>query len=553
MKKKTLIVLSVAAAMAFAVCMTGCGGSSEAPSASAKTGTYTGQDNDGVQEFLGIRYGDFRAWKPATDVTTTKDDEIKATEWGENCIQPYDEVEVASQDPCSQDCLFLNVWTKDTAKKDKPVIFWIHGGSYIWGGTTDPMYHGANFVRNLAEDEDCVFVSINYRLSIFGGLDLSSLEGYTDDYAQAPNLAKLDQTQALKWVNENIEAWGGNPENVTIMGHSSGGAAVEMLYTDPDSNQYFSRAIECSGVEMQVAMSEEQYAQRSQQVFDILGAKSVDELTSMTDEQLSKKMKKINKNVDGLGNVLADGNVISKTWWQDFKNGSAKDIDLMLGSVNGEEDWDSIDWENGVSEPVKDYTPEYEMLKESYEKYAGTYGRCNYTDIMDAYMAQAESEGQSDVQAIQSLHNDSASTYPNYMIGDIQSKYNDNVYVYYWEYAPDKDEVVDYSGDAASVSPWNRALHSMSVNFIFGNKDGYTEQTGDPETMDKELIAKTQSAIYNFAKTGDPNSGLIPQWNKYSEDDNQTMVIKPDKKWSCESNYRQALMDIMSAIRPIGE
>lgn len=97
----------------------------------------------------------------------------------------------------------------------------IHGGSCIWGGTTDPSYDGEYFIRNLPEGEDCVLVTINYRMSIMSGVDMSVLEGYTDEYADAINLSKKDQTQALKWIQENISAFGGDPDNVTIMGQSA--------------------------------------------------------------------------------------------------------------------------------------------------------------------------------------------------------------------------------------------------------------------------------------------------------------------------------------------
>ena len=557
--KKAKLILSVVLALSFAIAMCGCGGesSSGAPTAAAPTGTYIGQDNDGVQEFLGIRYGEFTPYQPATDVTTTEADEIQATEWGPNCIQPYDEVEEASTDPCSHDCLYLNVWTKDTETKDKPVIVWIHGGSYIWGGTTDSLYHGANFVRNLPEGEDCVFVTLNYRLSIMGGLDLSSLDGYTDDYAKSWNLSKLDQTQALKWVNENIEAFGGSTDNITIMGHSSGGAAVQMLMADPDSNQYFFRVIENSGVQNQVCISDELFKENSKQVLEILDVDSIDELVNLTDEEISDKMIEINENVDGIGNRAADGDTISETWWDDLREGSAKDIDLFIGSVNGEEDWDSTDWDKGPAEAVTDYKPEYESLQASNEKYNKTYGRLlpfMQDGVVESYMAKAMENGQSDVMAIQSLVNDMSATYPALLAAEAQSEWNDNVYVYYWEYAPDKDEVVEYMGDEAEVSPWNRALHTMDVNFEFGNiEDGYVNQTGDPDKVPMELVTKMQSAVYNFAKTGNPNNENIPEWEAFNTDTEATMVVGLDETWHCENDYRGDIMNILKQIRPYGE
>lgn len=566
MRRKWLLLIVAVLSISIAVMFAGCGSGGEeesaapaeeaaaGPAAAAPTGTYIGHDNDGVQEFLGIRYGEFTPFLPATDVTTTTEDEFEAKEFGANCIQPYDEVEVASQGPNAHDCLFLNVWTKDIETTGKPVIVWIHGGSYIWGGATDPLYHGKNFVKNLPEGEDCVFVTLNYRLSIMGGLDLSSLEGYTDKYKAALNLSKLDQTQALKWVSENISAFGGDPDNVTIMGHSSGGAAVQMQMADPDSNQYFNRVIENSGVQMYVATSEEMFAESSKQVLDILGVTSIDELTALTDEEISDKIAQINDEVEGIGSRVADGEIISETWWDDLRNGSAKDIDLMIGSVNGEEDWDSVDYDVAPDAEVKDAEPEYQFLKDYDEKYQGVYGRMlPFTaGVADKYIEQQKQDGQDDVMAVQSLVNDMSAGYGSLITAEAQSKNNPNTWLYYWEYAPDKDDVIAYSKDSAEVSPWNRALHSMDVNFEFGNPDGYPEQTGDPASMDMELVGQMQSAVYNFAKTGDPNNDKITEWKPFGEDEN-TMVVSLDKTWHCEKNYRGDLMDILKVMRPNGE
>ncbi len=547
--KKILLVLGVLSALVFSLCLGGCG-SSGGTSVAAPTGTYTGQSNDGIVEFKGIRYGNFEPFQAATDVETTTDDNIDATEFKENCIQPYDEVEVASQDECSQDCLFLNIWTKDVDTTDKPVIVFIHGGSYIWGGTTDPSYDGQYFVRNLPDDEDCVFITINYRLSFMGGCDMSTLDGYTDKYADATNLSKLDQIQALKWVNENIEAWGGDKNNVTIMGQSSGGAAVHMLAVDESTHKYYQRAIIDSGHQTRECVSDQLFKEHSKKIFDVLGVDSVDELVALTDKEISDKMIDINDAVDS-GERPADGNVISETWWEDWENGAAKDIDLLLGCTNGEEDWLSVDWDNSISEPITDDKSLYEELKDREDSHAGTYGRLFALDeegFYDAYLAMGDDE----VLQAQNLYNDLKTMYPMELLAEQQSEYNANTYMYYWEYAPDMDEVLDYSGDSAEVSPWNRAMHCMDLCFALGTKDGYTELTGDPEKMSDDLIAQMQSAIYNFASTGDPNNDLISNWKAFTADKKDIMVVDADGKWKCNSDYNSESIDKLREIKPYG-
>lgn len=549
--KKFLLPIVFACVLMFALGLCGC--SDSEVKAEAPTGTYIGQDNNGVDEFLGIRYGNMEPFKAATDVTTTSEDRIEATSFGPNCIQPYDEVEAASQDPCSQDCLFLNVWTKDVKTENKPVIMFIHGGSCIWGGTTDPSYDGEYFVRNLPDGEDCVLVTINYRMSIMSGVDMSVLDGYTDEYSDAINLSKKDQTQALKWIQENIAAFGGDPENVTIMGQSAGGGAVEMLMADPQTNKYFNRAIINSGTQSREAVSKETVKKNSEIIFEMLGINSVEEASKITDEVISDNISEI---VEKLGRAhpglkCADGDIISETWWEDLQNGSAANIDLLIGGTNGEEDWHAVDWDNSVSDPITDPKSIYDYMVETDTMRSNAYGRY-YGVGVDGFYDNFIKKGDDPVKQAMDLYNEIYFNYPTQMIAEAQSKNNKNTYLYYWEYAPDKDEVVEFNGDSAEVSPWGRALHCMDLCFEFGTKNGYTELTGDPDKMSDDLIAQAQSMVYSFAKTGDPNNDLISEWKTYNDSTKYNMVITADGEWKCQSNYRGDIIDYLRQLKPYG-
>lgn len=549
--KKFLLPIVFACALMVTLGLCGC--SDSEVKAEAPTGTYIGQDNNGVDEFLGIRYGNMEPFKAATDVTTTSKDKIEATSFGPNCIQPYDEVEAASQDPCSQDCLFLNVWTKDVKTENKPVIMFIHGGSCIWGGTTDPSYDGEYFVRNLPDGEDCVLVTINYRMSIMSGVDMSVLDGYTDEYSDAINLSKKDQTQALKWIQENIAAFGGDPENVTIMGQSAGGGAVEMLMADPQTNKYFNRAIINSGTQSREAVSKETVKKNSEIIFEMLGINSVEEASKITDEVISDNISEI---VEKLGRAhpglkCADGDIISETWWEDLQNGSAANIDLLIGGTNGEEDWHAVDWDNSVSDPITDPKSIYDYMVETDTMRSNAYGRY-YGVGVDGFYDNFIKKGDDPVKQAMDLYNEIYFNYPTQMIAEAQSKNNKNTYLYYWEYAPDKDEVVEFNGDSAEVSPWGRALHCMDLCFEFGTKNGYTELTGDPDKMSDDLIAQAQSMVYSFAKTGDPNNDLISEWKTYNDSTKYNMVITADGEWKCQSNYRGDIIDYLRQLKPYG-
>jgi para-nitrobenzyl esterase len=122
-------------------------------------------------------------------------------------------------------------------------MVFIHGGGFGWGGTSDPLYNGHNFVKNR---KDIIFVTIAYRVGMLGFIDLTQIKG-GENYKESPNLGLLDQVQALKWINKNIENFGGDKNNVTIVGESAGGAFVTMLPFIKGTKGLFKRIISQSG------------------------------------------------------------------------------------------------------------------------------------------------------------------------------------------------------------------------------------------------------------------------------------------------------------------
>ncbi|MGD9159338.1 MAG: carboxylesterase family protein [Desulfobacteraceae bacterium] len=134
--------------------------------------------------------------------------------------------------------------------------------------------------------------------------------------------------------------------------------------------------------------------------------------------------------------------------------------------------------------------------------------------------------------------------------------WNKNTYLYYWEYTPLKKDVIgQMAEERPMVSPWSRALHGTDIGFVFGTVGlRYGKNlSGDEAELSWKLVEQTQAAWYNFARTGNPNNPLIPEWKTFSADDRETMVIRPDATWKCEKDYRAAAMKILSVLRPYGE
>jgi para-nitrobenzyl esterase len=213
-------------------------------------------DKKDVHVYKGIPYaappvGELR-WKPPQPVhpwSGVRD----CFEFGAACPQKIPALlaaipEMAIHAPFSEDCLFLNVWTLAGRKSEKlPVLYWIHGGGFVLGAASQPLYDGEELARL-----GCVVVSINYRLGLFGFLAYPALSGESSDKVSG-NYGLLDQIEGLRWVQRNIAAFGGDPQRVTIFGESAGGMSVLDLTVSPPAKGLFHGAIAQSAVVMNLA------------------------------------------------------------------------------------------------------------------------------------------------------------------------------------------------------------------------------------------------------------------------------------------------------------
>jgi len=212
------------------------------PEVATAQGRVAGTLENGQRVFRGIPYAappvGERRWRPPASPASW--DGIRdARAFGPDCMQPpypADSVYFEAPRPQSEDCLTLNIWTPVNADK-APVIVWIHGGALQFGSSASPMYDGREFARR-----GIVFVSINYRLGVFGWfahpwLSAESADGVSGNYGL------LDQIAALQWVQRNIAAFGGDPANVTAMGESAGALSISYLLASPDARGLFTKAI----------------------------------------------------------------------------------------------------------------------------------------------------------------------------------------------------------------------------------------------------------------------------------------------------------------------
>jgi para-nitrobenzyl esterase len=206
------------------------------------SGVLRGAQRDGMRSFLGVPYaqppvGELR-WRPPQPLSAWSGSR-DALQFGAECMQGRGRAPV----PMSEDCLFLNVWVADKPKsRHLPVLVWVHGGAFMVGSAGQPAYEGASLAR-----QGMIVVTLNYRLGKFGFLAHPALTQANPDEPLG-NYGLMDVLAALKWVQSNIKAFGGDPRKVTLAGQSAGGAAVYDLMSSPMAAGLFSKAIVESGV-----------------------------------------------------------------------------------------------------------------------------------------------------------------------------------------------------------------------------------------------------------------------------------------------------------------
>jgi para-nitrobenzyl esterase len=291
------------------------------------TGALAGVSDGAIDVFKGIPFaappvGPLR-WEPPAPPAhwATRD----ATAFGPICPQPVrmDAGGFLTRDfKQSEDCLSLNVWAPHGAK-NAPVMVWIHGGAHRLGTGSSPIYDGANFAR-----DGVVFVTINYRLGLLGYFAHPALTKAAAPEAPLGNYGQMDQIAALKWVQRNIAAFGGDPRNVTVFGESAGGASILWLMATPSSKGLFTKAIvESGGGWSKPSSLAEQEAQGT--AFAVKAG-----LADATAEQL--RALPVEKTFDvplalGFG-PFVDGRLVKETPAQAFADGSAIQVPLIIGS-----------------------------------------------------------------------------------------------------------------------------------------------------------------------------------------------------------------------------
>ncbi len=237
---------------------------------------------------------------------------------------------IAQPEPLSEDCLYLNVWTSSTEKKQKlPVMVWIYGGGFSSGSTNCAIYDGEEMAK-----KGVVFVSLNYRVGVLGFMAHPELSQEAN-YGTSGNYGLMDQSFGIKWVKENIEAFGGDPENITIVGQSAGSFSVNAQIASPVSKGLFQKAIAQSGglLSGRFTSSLEQAEKLGLELMEKAGVNSLAELRKIP----AGKIQEISNQVKGgrFGAIL-DGYFLPSNIKTYFEEGKQNKVGLMTGWVTGD-------------------------------------------------------------------------------------------------------------------------------------------------------------------------------------------------------------------------
>lgn len=489
----------------------------QAPVVKTTSGEVSGSFNDNVYAFKGIPYAKAERFMPAQDPDAWEGVRVcnnfgpvarQVVPWYPDSVQNEKEL------------FTVNVWTRGIKDgRKRPVMVWLHGGGFHVGASNDPMTYG----EALARKGNIVTVSVNHRLNILGFLDLSA---YGEKYAQSANVGMLDIVKALEWVQKNIEQFGGNPSDVTIVGESGGGGKVGTLMCMPAAKGLFKKAIIQSGTLLNT-MTKEQSQGLASAVLENLGLTPNDiaKLDTVSYPALVKAgndaIAKINgPRKPGSPTMFgfapsADGVVLLQ---QPFSPGFAeisKDIPLMIGSTLNE------------LMPVA-YGEKNLTLEQAKERLAKEYG-----DKTDAYISLF------------------AKAYPGYTPQDLLSI--DKIFRPYTIRTADARAAESAAPLYVYFLAWKSGVdsaskgsfHGLDIPLAFNTVDLRKDWTGNTKEA-WDLAAKMSSAWINFIKTGNPNvEGVLPKWDTYTAQNGVTMYF--DNECRIVNNHDRELMNF---IRP---
>lgn len=478
------------------------------------SGRVRGTVENGVHVFKGIPYGGptggrarFQPPSPAPTWTDVRD----CTDYGPACpqaptaLRPDDAPVLVSlfdapvKQPQSEDCLTLNVWTSGLdGPANRPVIVHLHAGAFQFGWAAWPMYDGAA----LARAGDAVVVSLTYRLGVLGFLYLAELGG--PEFAHSGNAGMLDIVAALRWVRKNIAAFGGDPDNVTLLGESAGAGAVITLMAMPEAKGLFHRAVSVSAGGAQ-GIPAEQATDTARAVIKELGIEPPD-LAAIYDVSPGRLIRAhllagATRGPFTMGGTfrfgpVIDGQHLPQGPFEAARAGTAADVPLLIGSAKDEMTLLGADLADTLDEEAV-----REILAAMLGDYAAT--------VLETYASERPLATPGEV--LLAIWSD-CTRIPSLRLADSHlARGTAPVYCYL------------FTWESPVAGGKYRATHILDAPFWFRNVDAAPITGAGPERH--RLAERMSDALLAFARSGDPNHPDLPPWPAYRLDDRPTMIF----------------------------
>ena len=466
-------------------------------------GRVRGYAHDGLLVFKGIPYATavrFHAPEPLSPWAGVRD----ACNYGYVCPlmtndRPDGELYVPHRYwPMDEDCLNLNLWTPALDGAKRPVLVWLHGGGYFAGSSIEQVAYDGAAMSRLG---DAVVVSINHRLNVLGYFDLSD---FGAEYENSGNAGGDDIIAALRWIHDNVAAFGGDPENVTVFGQSGGGAKVTTLIQSPDADGLYAKGVVMSGV-IGPVLGDATGSGRAlaEAVMKELGFRSVKQLETVDYAALARAYLKVRGGLVKAGEYVGgcpqpNAHYLGEPVTNGFRPETAS-VPLMVGSVFGEfASFAPFAWDRAGMDDAAQVDLVRKLI-----------GKLDADRLIPLFRAAYPARAVGDL-----IRLDAAFRGPEIRYIEARSALNDAT----WSYMFDMDQPID-----GGNTPW----HCSDIPYWFHNID-LVEYPHGPQAdpgLSRRVEALMFESIMRFARSGDPANELIPAWPASKPGSERVLVI----------------------------
>jgi para-nitrobenzyl esterase len=494
----------------------------------------TANEDRSVRMFKGIPFAAppvgelrWRAPQPAANWNGVR----QADKFGSACLQTdvFGDIYFRDNQP-SEDCLSLNIWIPAKAASAKiPVIVWFYGGGFVAGSGSEPRYDGENLAK-----KGVIVVNPNYRLGVFGFFSHPELSKESGRGASG-NYGLLDQVAALQWVVKNIAAFGGDPQNITIAGESAGSFSVSALMASPLSKNLFQKAIGESGAFFpsgpNAGLSVKPLVETEQngvKFAESVGAKSLAEMRAKPGDELLQAAAKRGSGYSFGPNI--DGYYLPTDAVSIYAQGAQSQVPLLAG------------WNADEGKMFVLFAPQKPTAKSFAEQAQKRFGD-QAAQFLKVYPAATDEEA---LLSAEALAGDDFIAYSTWKWTDMQVKTgNAPVYQYHFEQVPASKPGAKIGSVPASEAG---SRHACEIEYVFQT---LKSQAGVPWTEDDFKVSDAMSSYWvNFAKTGNPNGGGLPDWPKYDSKNGYQVIHLSGKKIHASAETVRGRYEFLDARAP---